>query len=145
MASSTSHELKDCDSLKMGESPITCRICLEVLDKQMVGKVNAEYCHLFCASCILEWWKDGNTTCPLDRNHIKVVVVAKNIKSVKYDISGFYIRACKICKLILDALNCVTCLLCLSKFHYSCVGLELREGNYKISCSNCAITRKKKY
>ena len=42
-----------------------CCICLE---KESLITTNCD--HLFCEKCLLEWFKQGNNTCPLCRNEI---------------------------------------------------------------------------
>ena len=125
---------------------VVCAICLDTITNQEVGRVSSSCNHLFCASCILQWFNSGNAICPLDRRRIRFVFVYKNIKHVNYlhGYCGLYARKCRICRLSINLMKAAKCAQCLKKFHYSCMGLK--DGGYlniRISQYICPICTKK--
>ena len=47
---------------------ITCTICTDIVDSPVLTPCQ----HVFCRECITNWLGVGNSTCPVDRDHLEI-------------------------------------------------------------------------
>lgn len=134
----TARKLNNSTSSGTNKPSMVCSICLDTITKQQVGQVDSVCEHLFCASCILQWFNSGKRICPLDRRNIRQIFVYESVENMNsHGICAIYKLHCKICSSSVNVLKSVTCVQCIDVFHHFCLGFKDEENVSQYLCLTC--------